>query len=231
MQERRFRPGDVLDDYCPHERRITDHAVVEMIDDDVKRTRCVVCEAEHEYKAAKVPVRKKPAPAALFTQVLDGLQGPTTKPPASPPPPDVSPAAPPPVVAASPEPPLAPAPLTAAPPALAEPSAPEGLEDGPVRRPLIRAQFPKFEGQPVAPRALPEFTVQSLNSRGGRPGGAHRMGGGGGGQFRGRRRAVGQSDQNIGPMRFGRDPGNGLPDGSGRPPGAGGRRRRGKKHS
>ena len=98
MQERRFRPGDVFDDYCPHERRITDHAVVAMIDDDVKRTRCVVCEAEHEYKGAKVPVRKKPAPAALFTQVLDGLQGPTSKRPASSPPPDLLPPSPAPVV-------------------------------------------------------------------------------------------------------------------------------------
>ena len=40
MQQRRFRPGDVLDDYCPRERRITDHAIVAMIDDHIKQTRC-----------------------------------------------------------------------------------------------------------------------------------------------------------------------------------------------
>ena len=76
MQQRRFRPGDVLDDYCPRERRITDHAIVAMIDDNIKQTRCVVCDAEHEYKQGKVPAqrRKKPQPA-LFTQVLEGLQG------------------------------------------------------------------------------------------------------------------------------------------------------------
>ena len=33
MQQRRYRPGDVLDDYCPRERRITDHAIVAMIDE------------------------------------------------------------------------------------------------------------------------------------------------------------------------------------------------------
>lgn len=77
MQQRRFRPGDVLDDYCPRERRITDHAIVAMIDDHIKQTRCVVCDAEHEYKDGKVPVqRRKKAPAGLFAQVLDGLQGP-----------------------------------------------------------------------------------------------------------------------------------------------------------
>ena len=77
MQQRRFRPGDVVDDYCPRERRITDHAVVAMIDDRIKQTRCVVCDAEHEYKDGKVPVQRRKKPqAALFTQVLEGLQGP-----------------------------------------------------------------------------------------------------------------------------------------------------------
>ena len=72
MQDRRYRPGDVLDDYCPRERRITDHAIVAMIDDEIRRTRCGVCDAEHEYKEAKVPTpRRKTQPPALFTQVLD----------------------------------------------------------------------------------------------------------------------------------------------------------------
>ena len=47
MQQRRLRPGDVLDDYCPRERRITDHAIVAMIDDNIKQTRCVACDVEH----------------------------------------------------------------------------------------------------------------------------------------------------------------------------------------
>ena len=77
MQQRRFRPGDVLDDYCPRERRITDHAVVAMIDDTIKQTRCCVCDAEHEFKDGKVPAqRRRKGQPALFSQVLDGLQGP-----------------------------------------------------------------------------------------------------------------------------------------------------------
>src|SRR6187401_2507138 len=59
MQQRRLRLGDILDDYCPRERRITNHAVVAMVADDVKQTRCTTCDAEHEYKHAKVPAARR----------------------------------------------------------------------------------------------------------------------------------------------------------------------------
>ena len=63
MQQGRLRLGDILDDYCPRERRITNHAVVAMIDDQVKQTRCTTCDADHEYKGARTPAarRKKDA--------------------------------------------------------------------------------------------------------------------------------------------------------------------------
>src|SRR5947208_17172670 len=74
MPQRQLRLGDILDDYCPRERRITNHAVVAMIGPDVKQTRCTTCDAEHEYKHGKVPRqrRKQDAPAALYSQVLAG---------------------------------------------------------------------------------------------------------------------------------------------------------------
>jgi translation initiation factor IF-2 len=59
MQQRQLRLGDILDDYCPRERRITNHAVVAMVGPEVKQTRCSTCDAEHEYKQAKVPVTRK----------------------------------------------------------------------------------------------------------------------------------------------------------------------------
>ena len=34
MQQRRVRLGDILDDYCPRERRVTNHAVVAMVEDE-----------------------------------------------------------------------------------------------------------------------------------------------------------------------------------------------------
>ena len=74
MQQRQLRLGDVLDDYCPRERRITNHAVVAMIGEEVKQTRCTTCDAEHVYKQAKIPRqrRKDEAPAALYAQVAAG---------------------------------------------------------------------------------------------------------------------------------------------------------------
>ena len=60
MQQRRPRLGDVLDDYCPRERRVTNHVVVAMIEDEVKQTRCSTCDADHEYKQARVPSPRRP---------------------------------------------------------------------------------------------------------------------------------------------------------------------------
>ena len=75
MQQRQPRLGDVVDDYCPRERRVTNHAVVAMVGDEVKQTRCTTCDAEHDYKHAKVPPqrKKKDVPGALYQQVLDGI--------------------------------------------------------------------------------------------------------------------------------------------------------------
>src|SRR5687767_3189609 len=65
MQQRRLRLGDIVDDYCPRERRVTNHAIVAMVEDEVKQTRCTTCDAEHEYKQARIPAqrrKKEPVP-------------------------------------------------------------------------------------------------------------------------------------------------------------------------
>ena len=74
MQQRQLRLGDILDDYCPRERRVTNHVVVAMIGAEVKQTRCTTCDAEHEYKQAKMPRlrRKTQTPAALVGAGLAG---------------------------------------------------------------------------------------------------------------------------------------------------------------
>ena len=74
MEQRPLRLGDILDDYCPRERRLTNHAIVAMIEDDIRQTRCTTCDAEHAYKGGKVPKRrKKETPAALYKEVLAGM--------------------------------------------------------------------------------------------------------------------------------------------------------------
>jgi hypothetical protein len=242
MQDRRYRPGDVLDDYCPRERRLTDHAIVAMVDEEIQRTRCGSCDAEHVYKQARVPApRRKTQPPALFAQVLDGLQGPTPRPqspPVSPPAADEA------AKAAVPVPEPAPAPAVAAAPADGDaPPLDDQAREGGFRRSLIRATFPKLEGAVPVPRALPEFTIQTLNNRGRNNNGGAQRQAGGQGKFRGRRRpAGGGSQDNLGPMRF-REHGHGQGgqgqggqgdgrqgQGQGQGPGqGGGRRRRGGK--
>src|SRR5215475_3080212 len=83
MQTRRLRLGDVVDDYCPRERRLSNHVVVAMVDDAIKQTRCTTCDFEHPYKDGKLPTRrkKKDATAELYQQVLEGM---TEKPPSAP---------------------------------------------------------------------------------------------------------------------------------------------------
>src|SRR3954463_3590141 len=85
MEQRRLRLGDILDDYCPRERRVTNHAVVAMIEEDVKQTRCTTCDAEHVYKGGKPPRRKKSdTTGALYKEVLGGIEEPVRREPQAP---------------------------------------------------------------------------------------------------------------------------------------------------
>jgi hypothetical protein len=178
--QRELRLGDILDDYCPRERRVTNHAIVAMIGHDVKQTRCTTCDAEHEYKHAKVPRqrRKTEAQAALYSQVVAGapkrVTHDTPGEAEAPLAPEASPA-----VVETPD--DAPAVEFAASPsdAASEPAAEPGDQDdrsdeidqpdveGPVHRPLIRATLPRPEGQVPPARPAPEFTIRQP---GGRPG-------------------------------------------------------------
>ena len=77
MQERRLRLGDVLDDYCPREKRLSNHVIVALVDDEVRTTRCATCDFEHVYKEGKVPARRKKADpqATLYKTVLENITG------------------------------------------------------------------------------------------------------------------------------------------------------------
>jgi hypothetical protein len=232
MQQRRLRPGDILDDYCPRERRVTNHVVVAMVEDGVKQTRCGTCDAEHEYKEAKAPVLRRAKVSA--TPSLENGTRPVLA--VSPPPPRLddlphqhvmlAAASAPPSEASEPE-------LDSAPP-----PAEFRDDDAVVHRRLIRATLPRPEGH-VPERRPAEFTVRQPGARGrddgnrgGRPRGpqmhgqgfandASRYGGprqGGGGQgFDGR-------SGNVDGQRGNRPPGPGR----GPRPGGGAGRKRGR---
>jgi hypothetical protein len=177
MQQRRLRLGDILDDYCPRERRITNHAIVAMIDDEVKQTRCTTCDSDHEYKQARVPPprrRKETLAAPTPTDMADHEQQEPIE-----------------------ETSFAELPVEAAPAeeqgetsdeVVGEDGSTEDREDeGPVHRRLIRATLPRPEGQPPE-RKGPEFTMRQPGGHGNPRHG------------RGRR---GPQGSFTGPMRFG----------------------------
>ena len=148
MEQRPLRLGDIVDDYCPRERRITNHAIVVMTGADIHLTRCTACESEHPYKHAKLPQRRS-------SDAVENGNGHLVK--------------------SAPEPQIAPA-VEIAPPveAIAEtPPVAEAASDQPsaetYHRPLIRAALPKGIVSP-APRPLPDFTMRNIRNRDGRDG-------------------------------------------------------------
>lgn len=203
MQQRQPRLGDILDDYCPRERRLTNHVVVAMIGDDVKQTRCTTCDADHQYKHAAIPrQRKKPEESALYAQVLAGV---TPKRIVPPPAPAAAPPAPGPVEAVAVPPAVAAAPASRNPVAafdalfqLPDAGATEDeapVEENSTHRRLIRAQLPRHEGQVATTRPATDFTIRQPN-----PGRPKRFGGArparGGSQFQGARSANGNGNGN-----------------------------------
>jgi hypothetical protein len=168
MEQRRLRLGDILDDYCPRERRVTNHAVVAMVEDDVKQTRCTTCDSEHAYKGGQEPRRRKKAgTAALYREVLADMPESAPPPIAPSQPAEESPAsaapAPEPVLGLNDEPADEESPeAVATSVAVAEPGS--ASDEGPINRPLIRATLPRPEGQKEL-RSLPEFTIR--HGRGG----------------------------------------------------------------
>jgi hypothetical protein len=197
MEQRPLRLGDTLDDYCPRERRVTNHAIVAIVEDSVKQTRCTTCDAEHPYKGGQAPRRKKKGTAALVDTNLplapvmvetpdDNLQASE----------NVAGAASVLVEAAAPaaaaqhedeqdtdaqdvaaQPAAAPMGRIVDP--IVDPIADDpivddsdederipDIEEGPVHRPLIRAQLPRVEGQKDERRPT-DFTIRQNGGRGG----------------------------------------------------------------
>lgn len=238
MQQRRLRLGDILDDYCPRERRITNHAVVAMIEEEVKQTRCTTCDADHEYKQARVPVRRKkdgamlvadaaaPRVASAAHDIDDAVED------------DLLPSD-----EFTDEPALN---LVDATPAMHADAADDdaddaddgeavdqsaGEEEGPVHRRLIRATLPRPDG-PSQEWKEPDFTVRQPggnNSRGSNFDGNRPGQRPGGGQSRGPRRARPQGGGQPQHPRFGADRSGGPSrQGSGQPQGHGGANRHGR---
>ena len=159
MQERRVRLGDVLDDYCPRERRITNHVVVAMINDEVKQTRCTTCDADHDYKQARIPPQRRKKSDLLPGDSGEGALRPRSaldeEANGEAPDADVDGAE----TAEFTKTPQQPAAAATDAEPDAEPLSAQSDDDGPVHRRLIRATLPRPEGQ-VPERKEPDFTIR-----------------------------------------------------------------------
>ncbi|MEQ1886275.1 MAG: hypothetical protein ABL967_14515 [Bryobacteraceae bacterium] len=83
-----LRLGDIIDDYCVKCRRLTNHAIVSLVDGDAAKVRCRTCYSDHNYLREQIPPSKKELQKQkLFDAVLSGAT-----PAAGDPPPAESPA-------------------------------------------------------------------------------------------------------------------------------------------
>jgi len=63
-----IRLGDILDDHCTRCHLLTNHSVVALVGDSVKKVRCRTCNHEHDYRQG-LGGQKKKKPSA-YEQVL-----------------------------------------------------------------------------------------------------------------------------------------------------------------
>jgi hypothetical protein len=70
----RARLGDDIDDFCVKCKRIMNHAVVSLLNEEPAKVRCKTCYSDHDYRHEQPPPPKvDPRKAALFNQVLETM--------------------------------------------------------------------------------------------------------------------------------------------------------------
>jgi hypothetical protein len=72
----RARLGDDIDDYCVKCKRVMNHSVVSLMNDEPAKVRCRTCHQDHDYRHEQAPPPKvDPRKAALFNEVLKNVTG------------------------------------------------------------------------------------------------------------------------------------------------------------
>ena len=76
-----LRLGDIIDDYCIKCRRLTNHAIVSLVDSAAAKVRCRSCYSDNDYRNEIAPHSKRDLKkAALFNAVLNGVAPPPEPP-------------------------------------------------------------------------------------------------------------------------------------------------------
>jgi hypothetical protein len=76
-----LRLGDIIDDYCIKCRRMTNHAIVSIVEGEAAKVRCRSCYHDHTYLKEQIPPSKKDLKKLeLFNAVLAGSGAPAADP-------------------------------------------------------------------------------------------------------------------------------------------------------
>jgi hypothetical protein len=68
------RLGDIIDDHCIKCRRITNHAIVSLVEGEPAKVRCRTCYHDHDYRHEQAPPSKKDLKKQeLFNEVLSSV--------------------------------------------------------------------------------------------------------------------------------------------------------------
>ena len=78
-----LRLGDEIDDYCVKCRRLTNHAIVSLVDGSAAKVRCRSCYGDHDYRHGQIPPTKRELAKRkeLFNAVLSNAVPPNAVPP------------------------------------------------------------------------------------------------------------------------------------------------------
>jgi hypothetical protein len=75
---RGLRLGDIIDDWCVKCRRLTNHAIVSLVEAEAAKVRCRSCYSDHNYLREIAPPSKKElkklADAALLVENPEGAE-------------------------------------------------------------------------------------------------------------------------------------------------------------
>jgi hypothetical protein len=72
---RDLRLGDIIDDFCVKCRRLTNHAIVSLLNGAAAKVRCRTCYSDHDYRNEIAPPTKKELlkQKELYEAVLAGV--------------------------------------------------------------------------------------------------------------------------------------------------------------
>lgn len=72
---RELRLGDIIDDFCVKCRRLTNHAIVSLMNGAAAKVRCRTCYSDHDYRNEIAPPTKKELlkQKELYEAVLAGV--------------------------------------------------------------------------------------------------------------------------------------------------------------